>query len=147
MLMAFFMPVASHCFSPLVVSFCRQKSCLTVVLAHPLLLMCFLSCMLCADSVSFSPQRHWTPPSCTAEPRSQQQQQQQFLQPPGPICRAEACLLVLDLPPHISRQELQQALGAEEAWLGPQQQQQQQQLGSRGLGSSNNACCTFKGVL
>ncbi|WIA41509.1 hypothetical protein OEZ86_008880 [Tetradesmus obliquus] len=82
------------------------------------------------------------------EPRAQQQQQQQqFPQPPGPICRAEPCLLVLGLPPHISRQELQQTLGAEEAWLGPQQQQQQ--AGSRGLGSSSSssACCTFKGVL
>uniref|UniRef100_A0A383WCK3 Uncharacterized protein n=1 Tax=Tetradesmus obliquus TaxID=3088 RepID=A0A383WCK3_TETOB len=84
------------------------------------------------------------------EPRAQQQQQQQqqqFPQPSGPICRAEPCLLVLGLPPHISRQELQQTLGAEEAWLGPQQQQQQ--AGSRGLGSSSSssACCTFKGVL
>ncbi|WIA21210.1 hypothetical protein OEZ85_000455 [Tetradesmus obliquus] len=81
------------------------------------------------------------------EPRTQQQQQQQqFPQPPGPICRAEPCLLVLGLPPHISRQELQQTLGAEEAWLAPQQQQQQ--AGGRGLGSSSSsACCTFKGVL
>jgi hypothetical protein len=81
---------------------------------------------------------------CIADSRSQQQQQQQFPQPPGPICRAEACLLVLDLPPHISRQEVQQILSADEAWLAPQQQQQQPGS-SRPPG--NNACCTFKGVL
>jgi hypothetical protein len=80
---------------------------------------------------------------CTADLRGQQQQQQ-FPQPPGPICRAEACLLVLDLPPHISRQEVQQILSADEAWLSPQQQQQQPGS-SRPVG--NNACCTFKGVL
>jgi hypothetical protein len=79
--------------------------------------------------------------SADSRGQQQQQQQQQFPQPPGPICRAEACLLVLDLPPHISRQELQQVLSADEAWLAAQQQPGS----SRPAG--NNACCTFKGVL
>lgn len=58
----------------------------------------------------------------------------QFVQPPGPICRAEACLIVLNLPPSVMQQEVQQVLGAEEVWLFKAQ-------------GGSSAVCTFKGVV
>ncbi|KAF8056742.1 hypothetical protein HT031_006240 [Scenedesmus sp. PABB004] len=53
--------------------------------------------------------------------------------PPGPVCRVQPCLLVHNLPPGVTRQELAAALGAQGACLAG--------------GGSPRACATFEGVL
>eukprot|EP00879_Flechtneria_rotunda_P012773 GHRR01013337.1.p1 GENE.GHRR01013337.1~~GHRR01013337.1.p1 ORF type:complete len:572 (+),score=190.44 GHRR01013337.1:396-2111(+) len=68
---------------------------------------------------------------------SKQDVRLQFPQPPGPICRVEPCLLAFNLPPHITRAEVQAALGADEIWL----------MENQAPGAGISACCTFKGVL